>query len=322
MHDIYDQDQTLQGNLRKANKINYKALHPGDNKQSVPLSLVVFDATTSAAINSYYPERKDAAGFLKLVNIWWTISNSKQQFNSNNSIGNAACPNDKKTRFLRQLANWLLHWKSEQCTKSEKFTLSKQTCDALVVTLRCTASLIEELLEEGYHYVLTSRFETDPLELRFSKYRQMSGGRFLIGLREVTTSERILATKSLLKESILIWNYDVRPTENEPAKLEDFKEELNKFAGHLESCTLDDNAREVSAVVAGYAAKKLTKRCQCADCELLLTAFDTQLVLKDFDYLSKLSRGGLTIPLVDLAHYVSKAFAMLDTANGAILKST
>ena len=45
-------------------------------------------------------------------------------------------------------------------------------------------------------------------------------------------------------------------------------------------------------------------------------------MLKDFDYLSKLSRGGLTIPSVDLAHYVSKAFAMLDTANDAILKST
>ena len=68
--------------------------------------------------------------------------------------------------------------------------------------------------------------------------------------------------------------------------------------------------------------KKMTKRCQCTERELLLTAFDTQLVLKDFDYLSKLSRGGLTIPSVDLAHYVSKSFAMLDTANEAILKST
>ena len=94
---------------------------------------------------------------------------------------------------------------------SQKFTLSKQTCDALVVTLRCTASLIDELLEEDYQYVLISRFQTDPLELRFSKYRQMSGGRFLVGLREVTPSERMLATKSHLKESILIWNHDVRP---------------------------------------------------------------------------------------------------------------
>ena len=96
LHDIHDRDQALQGNLRKANKLNNKALHPGDNRQSVPLALEVLDSTTSAAIKSYYPQRKDAAGFLKLINIWWTISNSKQQFNFNNLIGNAASPNDKK----------------------------------------------------------------------------------------------------------------------------------------------------------------------------------------------------------------------------------
>ena len=56
----------------------------------------------------------------------------------------------------------------------------KKRYDALVVTLRRAASLVEELLEEGYHYVLTSRFQINPLELRFSKYRQMSKGRFLL----------------------------------------------------------------------------------------------------------------------------------------------
>ena len=131
-----------------------------------------------------------------MINLWWTLSNSKQQFNSNYA---AACEDDKKPQFLRKLANWFQEWKAEQCSKLEKFSLSKQTCDALLVTLRCTASLIEDLLSEGYKYVLTARFQTDPLELRFSKYRQMSGGRFLVSLPEVETSERILATKSLLK---------------------------------------------------------------------------------------------------------------------------
>ncbi|XP_065671816.1 uncharacterized protein LOC136089688 [Hydra vulgaris] len=36
-----------------------------------------------------------------------------------------------------------------------------------------------------------SHLQTDPLELRFSNYRQMNGGRFFIGLRELETFELI-----------------------------------------------------------------------------------------------------------------------------------
>ena len=47
--------------------------------------------------------------------------------------------------------------------------LSKLTCDDLVETLRCIASLVEDLLSEDYKCILTARFLTDLLELRCSK---------------------------------------------------------------------------------------------------------------------------------------------------------
>ena len=47
LHKIYYKDKTLAGNLRKAPKLSYQALHPGNNKQSVPL--VLFQETTIAA---------------------------------------------------------------------------------------------------------------------------------------------------------------------------------------------------------------------------------------------------------------------------------
>ena len=72
-------------------------MHPGDNKQIVPLALAIFDQSTSAAIEIYYPNRLDASSFLKLVNIWWTINDSKKEFNTNFRIGNAAVKDDKKT---------------------------------------------------------------------------------------------------------------------------------------------------------------------------------------------------------------------------------
>ena len=33
LHRVYDKDKELQGNLRKARKLSYKALHPGNSKQ-------------------------------------------------------------------------------------------------------------------------------------------------------------------------------------------------------------------------------------------------------------------------------------------------
>ena len=70
LHDVHDKDKCLQANLRKARKLTFKALHPGDNKQSVSLALGVFDASTSAALQSFFPERVNAASFLRLINLW------------------------------------------------------------------------------------------------------------------------------------------------------------------------------------------------------------------------------------------------------------
>ena len=46
------------------------------------------------------------------------------------------------------------------------------------------------------------RFQSDPLENRFPQYRQMSDRRFLVSLREVLSTERILICRSLLKQNI------------------------------------------------------------------------------------------------------------------------
>ena len=67
LHSVFDEDEKLRGNLIKAYKLTYKVLDPGDNKQRVPLALAIFDPTTSAAIESYFPERNAAVQFLRLI---------------------------------------------------------------------------------------------------------------------------------------------------------------------------------------------------------------------------------------------------------------
>ena len=69
--------------------------------------------------------------------------------------------------------------------KCPSFTLTKKTPHALVTTLRDFANLIKDLLNENYYYILTARFQSDPIEYYFSKERrrQMSGRPFLVSMR-------------------------------------------------------------------------------------------------------------------------------------------
>ena len=67
-------------------------------------------------------------------------------------------------QFLRAMAEWVQAFKTERIPNCEKFTLIGQTSSALVRTLLCLASLIEDLLGEGYDFVLTLRCQSDPLE--------------------------------------------------------------------------------------------------------------------------------------------------------------
>ena len=139
--------------MKKALKLTYRATHPGDNKQSVPLAVAIFDETIYAAIRSYFPNREDAAAFLHLISAWWSTSNSKVRYNTNNYLGNGITMSDGKLEFLLKLVDWVEEW-----SKSPMFTFTSQTTKALVTTLiRATAALAYDLLNEGYEYVLTSK---------------------------------------------------------------------------------------------------------------------------------------------------------------------
>ena len=109
LHQIFEHDVKLQSNLKKAHKLSYQVLHPGNKKQSVPLALAIFHETTTAAFEAYFPEREDASKFLKMINTWWLICNSKEMSHPN-PLGNAVRVGDGKTDFLEALADWLEKW--------------------------------------------------------------------------------------------------------------------------------------------------------------------------------------------------------------------
>ena len=59
---------------------------------------------------------------------------------------------------------WLKRWDNSKIPNYEKFSLSAQTSSALQRTFLCLASLIEDLLSDGFKFVLTARFRVTQLK--------------------------------------------------------------------------------------------------------------------------------------------------------------
>ena len=319
LHRVHEEDSKCQANLRAAPKLTKEVLHPAKVKQSVPVALAIFEPPTRAAILRYFPQAQDSAGFLKLFHTWWMVTNSKQRerFNGSHKLGNAAILGDGKPTFLRNFADWIHEWSSQKIPNSEKFTLSAQTSAAMVRTLRCHASLIEDLLSDGFEFVLTSRFQSDPLEKRYGQYRQMSGGRFLISLKDVFRSEKILKIKSLVKEGFDIDSSFKVDEHQQKTEVDSFLREIEDQMRDVENMYLTQASREVSDNVAGYIvhkAKNLFGEC-------CIRRIVNETACSNTEYIGILSRGGLTTPSKALGDLVAQSFAVLDACSTAIKKS-
>ena len=123
--------------------------------------------------------------------------------------------------FFTFLADWIENW----CLNGN-LTLTKQTANSFITTLGSQAMLVTELLvKDGYQFIMTARMQSDPVERRFSRYRQISGGNFLVSLRVVLNSEILLVCRALLKAKINFWEEDLKPKEDGDSKsiLESFK---------------------------------------------------------------------------------------------------
>ena len=160
---------------------------------------------------------------------------------------------------MRSFAKWLENWLKNG---SASFRFSKQTMQALIWTLRSQADLLDELLIDDHKYILTARLQSDPIERRFSQYRQLNGGHFLVSLREVETSEKILLCQTLLKENINFWEEELAVT-NTTQEIEKFKEALDSMSVLIQEATLTAETEEVVQVVSGYIAKQLTEKTKC-----------------------------------------------------------
>ena len=257
---------------------------------------------------------------MKLFNTWWIISSFKIQF-SNHILGQAAKKDDGKPEFCRVLADWIETWCNERVPSFEQFTLSLSTAKALIQTSRCQASLIVDLLDDGYDFILTARFQSDPLESRFEQSRQLSGGHFLVGLKDAKCSKNILKIKCLLEEDIDI-DEEIKiscPGEMEIMKL---KTHIDSLGISLDTLMLSPDSREVVVHITVYTAKKYLKKIKSSSCCKMLITGSIDTENPDHQYLIILNRGGLIIPSPNLVNYVCDAFAVLSATENILINQS
>ena len=84
----------------------------------------------------------------------------------------------------------------------------------------------------------------------------MSGGRFLVALGEVNSSEKILKIRSLLKENINFWEEDLSISTNSDEKKKKLTELISEKKSDVDELIFSKDSREVAVYVAGYVAKK------------------------------------------------------------------
>ncbi|XP_064120877.1 uncharacterized protein LOC135225533 [Macrobrachium nipponense] len=164
--------------LRYAYKLTSKALNPSSlERQNVSLALQIFneyviEALLTTGKEHCLPNSVDAANYIKVIYLWWTIMNVKHPHKGTRLHNKYATPltynvNDEKYIFLQKFHSWLDLWNNMTKTggklSRETFTALKHTTNAMIeITKYCVEKL-------KMKYVLPGKFQTDQLENRFGK---------------------------------------------------------------------------------------------------------------------------------------------------------
>ena len=289
------------------------------------LAQAVFDDSTASALRFYsnkgHPEYNETAEFISIIASWWKTVNVKSKFHGSRKREALRDPITQenlveKTSFLRGFVDWLSAW--EDVPSEPKRELSRETFLCSKHTSAALASLAEFLInEKGFDFFLTGKAQSDKIENRFGKSRQMSGGNLYASVRQFLESDRILKIKNLAKLNRSI--AEIKEIVSDANKVR--SEVAETLSEQIASSMLEDEPVDLSPsvvvadanilfYVAGRFSRSLCYNTDCVSCKDRLVAPDCEafeLSVVNFEentpetntpteFLEQVNRGGLTIP--------------------------
>ncbi len=264
------------------------------------------------------------AAFMRLIRKHWDICNVKTVLLGKKKLNDDMKPVKKgdcaNMMFLRNFAEWLQTWRDQG---DWKHSLTRETFLAVIQSSLAVPDTVQYLLEsKGLSYVLTGKLQSDPLERRFSWFRQLSGANYYVSVRQVLEAEKSIRLKSLIKFS----NYDIDEVQEifqapDSDSADMITENCKSLISLLqaEELSLDGHTQDDSAIIyyiAGGAARSASKQVKCDGCTELLVQRSGSADQVHFEqncsqtldaqsrktmFLDKINRGGLTHPS-ELAH--------------------
>lgn len=315
---LYDSERSA--TVKLAPDLTCPALHPSNiQRQNVKLALKVFDEKNVAALQQFGKSLNcnfsGTENFICSIVRLWKIFNVKH-FLQGQRLNDELCEpiftvDDGKLLYLKSFHSWLNAW--ENCNiQPRQGILSKETMFALKHTVITMCCLIEYLLTTlRFKYVLLGKFQTDHLEFRFSRYRQMSGANYNVSVTQVMESEKRLKIMSVLKiascgSGLTVMDFikgcqteimaSGAERESNPECLTSWQPVLNE----LDDIIIPDHEMSGIVFIAGYVGYKVKDKIDCLECRFELM---TERALEcdyptdaSFDYLSAIDRGRLTWP--------------------------
>lgn len=304
---------------KRAYKLNDKTVFPNNlERQNVNLAENVFHDSTIAALKCH-EEYTETSEFLQIIKNWWSIVNLKSAIKGKLKRQEFCKPilssSDNQIDFLKKFVLWLNHWNSDRLNN---IGLTKDTFNALKRSTEVLISLIEYSFRKfKLKYILPGMFQTDTLERRFGRYRNLSGCNYNISFYQVLESEKKIRLQNLLKscdpdqDLNFLRTFFLQENNKKPTiDISDFSFILD--SDYLQKYEVDES---VQLYVCGYAAHSLQKKLKCSMCKLLVIKSKGDIV--DDDYFKHLQRGGLCIATDEVGYiyyHISAIFNFIQAA--------
>ena len=141
---------------------------------------------------------------------------------------------------------------------SGKSGLSKQTFFSCQQTSQGFPLLVKYLIEKrGLGYVLSGNFQSDPLEKRFGRYRQLSGANYFGSEKQFLEAEKSIRVKSLIKFSKYTMKEVVNILGTDDSKQNESVELHSETASDMmlpksTRCRMLDMDRDIVAILCGW----------------------------------------------------------------------
>lgn len=305
--------------LRMAHKLSSGCFNPSSiQRTSAKLTYSVFHESTVNAMEYYATHGKESwagtARFLRFIHTLMAIINVKdstvgirKRDDNRKPIGSI---DDERLSLLENYCTFFQEWNA-----SGNKGLTSETRTACISMCQTLPQLTRYLLQKGFSFVLLGHVQSDELEHRFGRYRQMSGSNYFISVKQIVESEKKIKLVSFFKHS------GMSPSDLSLEVNDDDSQSSSQIwpldFDSLET-TLEEGELQIITYVAGYVAFQMMKRLNCPVCENWMTSSSTLPELLDSgdhsEFLEVVSRGFLKSPsdsLFLLCVYAYSAFAFL-----------